>query len=190
MGLYTTMGGGSIFFQNTKVTCILLYNKGGGGSRRDPNHNSILVCTNVHTCMYICHLAPPPPPPGDKNKKDVNPLEQIWKLVLSNAKEGFSFFEIQTPLENLTPHKQKGPPESSKFWTPLYFSNSNWPTLPPHHLMGGGGSELGSDRTCISHRYRNHLWNPVPVPGSVTGLESVPGSVTYTRICHRNWYRN
>ena len=21
------------------------------------------VCTNVHTCMYICHLAPPPPPP-------------------------------------------------------------------------------------------------------------------------------
>ena len=20
------------------------------------------VCTNVHTCMYICHLAPPPPP--------------------------------------------------------------------------------------------------------------------------------
>ena len=21
----------------------------------------IKVCTNVHTCMYICHLAPPPP---------------------------------------------------------------------------------------------------------------------------------
>ena len=26
--------------------------------------------------------------------------------------EGFSFFEIQNPLENLTPHKPKDPPES------------------------------------------------------------------------------
>ena len=29
MGLYTIRGGGLIFFQNTKVTCILLYNLGG-----------------------------------------------------------------------------------------------------------------------------------------------------------------
>ena len=59
---------------------------------------------------------------------------------------------------------------------------------------------LGPNRNWISHRYRNQYqnpqWNPVAVlelvpelvPGSVTGLESVPGSVAYTRICHRNWY--
>ena len=39
--------------------------------------------------------------------------------------EGFSFFKIQTPLENLTPCKQKDPPESCKFLipTPLFFSD-------------------------------------------------------------------
>ena len=37
-----------------------MYNKGGVG----PEGTQITkVCTNVHTCMYICHLAPPPPPP-------------------------------------------------------------------------------------------------------------------------------
>ena len=50
-------GGVYIFPQNTKVPCILLYNKGGVG----PEGTQITkVCTNVHTCMYICHLAPPP----------------------------------------------------------------------------------------------------------------------------------
>ena len=43
MGLFTVHNqGGSIFFQNTKVTCILLYNKkgGGGGSRnKTEEHN-------------------------------------------------------------------------------------------------------------------------------------------------------
>ena len=35
-----------------------MYNKGGVG----PEGTQITkVCTNVHTCMYICHLAPPPP---------------------------------------------------------------------------------------------------------------------------------
>ena len=37
------------------MPCILLYNKGGVG----PEGTQITkVCTNVHTCMYICHLAP------------------------------------------------------------------------------------------------------------------------------------
>ena len=40
------------------MPCILLYNKGGVG----PEGTQITkVCTNVHTCMYICHLAPPMP---------------------------------------------------------------------------------------------------------------------------------
>ena len=52
--------GGVFGTQNTKVTCTLLYNKGGVG----PEGTQITkVCTNLHTCMYICHLAPPPPPP-------------------------------------------------------------------------------------------------------------------------------
>ena len=68
MGLFTVhnQGGVPYFFKtqprgclyfpfNTKVPCILLYNKGGGTQITK-------VCTNVHTCMYICHLAPPPPP--------------------------------------------------------------------------------------------------------------------------------
>ena len=34
------------------MPCILLYNKGGVG----PEGTQITkVCTNVHTCMYICH---------------------------------------------------------------------------------------------------------------------------------------
>ena len=86
MGLFTVHNqGGSYFFQNTKVTCILLYNLGsrgclyfplkhksamytfvqqrGGGGKGPEGTKITKVCTNVHTCMYICHLAPPPPPP-------------------------------------------------------------------------------------------------------------------------------
>ena len=75
MGLFTVHnlgGGGSIFFQNTKVTCILLYNLGGclyfplkhksnmytfvQQRGVGPEGTQITkVCTNVHTCMYICH---------------------------------------------------------------------------------------------------------------------------------------
>ena len=77
--VYCTQSGGSIFFQNTKVTCILLYNlrgggclyfplkhksamytfvqqRGGGGSRRDPNHKSMYKCAY----MYV-HLSLSPP---------------------------------------------------------------------------------------------------------------------------------
>ena len=43
-------------------TCILLYNKEGGWVPNGPEGTQITkVCTNVHTCMCICHLAPPPP---------------------------------------------------------------------------------------------------------------------------------
>ena len=52
--------------------------------------------------------------------------------------EGFSFFEIQTLPENLTPRKPKGPPESCKFWYPLYFSDPKCPPPPPLHYLGGG----------------------------------------------------
>ena len=34
--------------------------------------------------------------------------------------EGFSFFEIQTPLENLTPCKPKGPPWILKILNPPF----------------------------------------------------------------------
>ena len=27
-----------------------------------------IVCTNVHTCMYVCYLAPPRPPLGPENR--------------------------------------------------------------------------------------------------------------------------
>ena len=39
--------------------------------------------------------------------------------------DGFSLFEIQTPLKNLTPSKPKGPPESCKFLRPT----------PPHLIF-------------------------------------------------------
>ena len=79
--VYCTQSGGSIFFQNTKVTCILLYNLGGvyispktqkchvyfcttkgggGGSRRDPNHKSMYKCAYMYVHLS---LSPPPPPP-------------------------------------------------------------------------------------------------------------------------------
>ena len=75
--LLYTIRGGPYFFQNIKVTCILLYNlggvsifspktqkchvyfcttKGGGGSRRDPNHKSMYKCAY----MYV-HLSLSPP---------------------------------------------------------------------------------------------------------------------------------
>ena len=50
--------------------------------------------------------------------------------------EGFSFFEIQTPLENSTLHKPKGSPGILQILKPpLYFSDPKWPT--PQHLGGG-----------------------------------------------------
>ena len=48
--------------------------------------------------------------------------------------EGFSYFEIQTPLENATLHKPKGSPESCKFWQ---IQNGQ-----PLNTWGGGGLEL------------------------------------------------
>ena len=51
--------------------------------------------------------------------------------------EGFSFFEIRTPLENVTLHKPKGPPESCKFGHPSPPPFFYAPSLP-HHWGGGG----------------------------------------------------
>ena len=44
-----------IFPYRTKVPSILLYSKGWVGPEGTRNTK---VCTNVHTCMYICTLAP------------------------------------------------------------------------------------------------------------------------------------
>ena len=61
--------------------------------------------------------------------------------------EGFSFFEIQTPLENLTLHKPKGgSSESCKFWKPLFFRPKMAtppPPPPPHHFGGRSYGRLG-----------------------------------------------
>ena len=61
------------------------------------------------------------------------------------SEEGFSFFEIQTPLENLTLHKTKSPPESSKFLSTLFiFSDPKWsPPPPPCNLGGQSYGRLG-----------------------------------------------
>ena len=58
-------GGVSIFSPKTqKYHVYFCTTKGGVG----PEGTQITkVCTNVHTCMYICHLAPPPPPPPGAN---------------------------------------------------------------------------------------------------------------------------
>ena len=78
MGLYTIRGvfhifskhksnmytfvqprGVSIFSPKIQVSCILLYNKGGGGGpRRDPNHKSMYKCTYMYVNLS---LSPPPP---------------------------------------------------------------------------------------------------------------------------------
>ena len=42
------------------------------GSFRGNFHELVGIlgyCPNVHTCMYICHLAPPPPPGLEKIQK-------------------------------------------------------------------------------------------------------------------------
>ena len=70
--------------------------------------------------------------------------------------EGFSFFEIQTPLENLTPQKPKGPfnPANLK---PLHFQTQNAPP-PPHHLGGGGGAMVDMvDKAYLSYQSRGKL---------------------------------
>ena len=51
--------GGCLYFPlKHKSAMYTFVQQRGGGSQITK------VCTNVHTCMYICHLAPPPPPPG------------------------------------------------------------------------------------------------------------------------------
>ena len=53
--------------------------------------------------------------------------------------EGFSFFEIQTPLENSTLHNQKVPRNPANFETPSLFFR---PKMANPSTLGGGGSEL------------------------------------------------
>ena len=53
---------GGVYISPKTQKCHVYFctTKGGGGV--GPEGTQITkVCTNVHTCMYICHLAPPPP---------------------------------------------------------------------------------------------------------------------------------
>ena len=68
--VYCTQSGGSIFFKNTKVTCILLYNLGGGVSIFSPKTQKchVYFCTSkggwvpkgpksqkyVQMCIHVC----------------------------------------------------------------------------------------------------------------------------------------
>ena len=54
--------------------------------------------------------------------------------------EGFTFFEIQTPLENATLHKPKVSPESCKFETASLFFR---PKMANPSTLGGGGWSYG-----------------------------------------------
>ena len=52
-------GGGCLYFplKHKSAMYTFVQQRGVG-----PEGTQITkVCTNVHTCMYICHLAPPPP---------------------------------------------------------------------------------------------------------------------------------
>ena len=52
-------GGGCLYFPlKHKSAMYTFVQQRGGGSE---GTQITKVCTNVHTCMYICHLAPPPP---------------------------------------------------------------------------------------------------------------------------------
>ena len=85
MGLFTVHNqGGSIFFEKHRsnmytfvqlrgvsiFTYFSLKHKSAmytfvqqrGGGVGPEGTQITKVCTNVHTCMYISHLAPPPPP--------------------------------------------------------------------------------------------------------------------------------
>ena len=69
------------------MPCILLYNKGGVG----PEGTQITkVCTNVHTCMYICHLAPPPPDPREMviSKTNISPSVCSYLDLLISVYKG------------------------------------------------------------------------------------------------------
>ena len=56
------LGGVSIFSPKTQKCHVYFCTTKGGGGGVGPEGTQITkVCTNVHTCMYICHLAPPPP---------------------------------------------------------------------------------------------------------------------------------
>ena len=116
--VYCTQSGGTIFFQNTKVTCILLYNlrgggggvsifspktqkchvyfcttKGGGGSRRDPNHKSMYKCAY----MYV-HLSLSLPPASIhyfnihvKPKHYCNKIRYLRTMLACHFRESYRF---------------------------------------------------------------------------------------------------
>ena len=48
--------GGGLYFPLKHKSAMYTFVQQRGGTQITK------VCTNVHTCMYICHLAPPPPP--------------------------------------------------------------------------------------------------------------------------------
>ena len=70
------------------------------------------ICLSPSVYMFISHCLSYIDLKKWSNSLKANFFEN-WYYPM--PEEGFSFFEIQTPLKNLTLHKPKGPPESCKF---------------------------------------------------------------------------
>ena len=103
--VYCTQSGGSIFFQNTKVTCTggclyfplkhksamytFVQQRGGGGSRRDPNHKSMYKCAY----MYL-HLSLSPPPPPPRYYWTFYKYFQYNLIILIRVNKVFTFYHI------------------------------------------------------------------------------------------------
>ena len=112
--VYCTQSGGVHIFQNTKVTCILLYNLGGclyfplkhksamytfvqqrGGGGWDPNHKSMYKCAYMY--VHLSLSPPPPPPPAWANVNVLRFFSMLYHELLFVSYVGslFSYYWYQ-----------------------------------------------------------------------------------------------
>ena len=84
---------------------------------------------------------PPPPPPISKIKmvRRSRIFFENWSFPM--PEKGFSLFEIQNPMENLTPANQKVPLNPENCVPPFVFQTK---IANPHRFGGGGGGETRS----------------------------------------------
>ena len=182
----TQSGRGSIFFQNTKVTCILLYNKGGGGG---PEGTQITkVCTNVHTCMYICHLAPPPPAPNVIYEISCNDCNgQTNRPLIKRIKEQESHSRLHLRNPDDFSHNQSAPAHHSRTtghkiaWDrTTILTTTRYKTqldLTEHRAIKTRNPSL--NRTDSAHTC-SKLWDPI-IPKIACTIKPRPGGISFLK---------
>ena len=98
-------GGGVSIFSPKPQKCHVYFctTKGGGGSRRDPNHKSMYKCAYMYVHLSLSPPPPPPPPPPPTGILITGKDEKRRRTVVQGKVLSISF----KTLRHLKHHKEK-----------------------------------------------------------------------------------